>query len=127
MSARRAGVRSSTGATRRRWLRRKLRIRQRIRGTAERPRLTVYKSNHYTYVQIVDDLRGHTLLAASNREQELREFTNTVAGAVRLGAVVGERLQAQSITQVVFDRNGYAYHGMVRSLAEAVRKAGIKL
>ena len=122
-----AAGRSSAQAKRRRWLRRKQRIRQRVSGTAERPRLTVYRSNRYTYVQVVDDLRGHTLLAVSNRERALRDIENTVAGAARLGATVGERLQQQQITGVVFDRNGYAYHGIVRSLADAVRKAGITL
>lgn len=119
--------RSAAQAKRRRWLRRKLRIRQRVSGTAERPRLTVYKSNRYTYVQVVDDLRGHTLMAASNRERALRDIDNSVAGAARLGAAVGERLRERQITEVVFDRNGYAYHGIVRSLADAVRKAGITL
>ena len=117
----------SAPAKRRRWLRRKQRIRRRVRGSAERPRLTVYKSNRYTYVQVVDDLRGHTLLAASNHEPALRGAGNTVAGAAQLGAAVGERLQQRQITEVVFDRNGYAYHGIVRSLADAVREAGIKL
>jgi len=119
--------RSAAQAKRRRWLRRKLRIRQRVSGTAERPRLTVYKSNRYTYVQVVDDLRGHTLMAASNRERALRDIDNSIAGAARLGAAVGERLRERQITEVVFDRNGYAYHGIVRSLADAVRKAGITL
>jgi large subunit ribosomal protein L18 len=119
--------RGGVSPKRRRWLRRKVRIRQRIRGTAERPRLTVYKSNHYTYVQIIDDGRGHTLVSASNREPALRDLPNTVDGAAGLGAVVGSRLQEQSIGRVVCDRNGYAYHGMIRSLADAVRKAGITL
>jgi large subunit ribosomal protein L18 len=127
MSGRRGGARGTSQAKRRRWLRRKLRIRRRVRGTAERPRLTVYKSNHYTYVQVIDDFRGHTLLSASNREPALSDAGNTVAGAARLGTAVGERLRELDITQVVFDRNGYAYHGMVRSLADAVRNVGIRL
>lgn len=127
MSRGRAESGAAAHAKRRRWLRRKQRIRRRVRGTAQRPRLTVYKSNHYLYLQVVDDARGHTLLAASNREGELREAGNTVAGAARLGAALGERLRAQQITEVVFDRNGYAYHGIVRSLADAVREAGVKL
>lgn len=119
--------RSAAPAKRRRWLRRKQRIRRRVRGTAERPRLTVYKSNHCIYVQVVDDRRGHTLLAASSREPALRAAGNTVAGAAHLGAAVGERLREQRISEVVFDRNGYAYHGIVGSLADAVREAGIKV
>ena len=127
MNGGRAGVRSTSQAKRRRWLRRKLRIRRRVRGTAARPRLTVYKSNHYTYVQVIDDFRGHTLLSASNREPALNDAGNTVAGVARLGTAVGERLRELDITAVVFDRNGYAYHGMVRSLADAVRNVGIRL
>ena len=127
MSRGSAGGRSAAQAKHQRWLRRKQRIRRRIRGTAERPRLTVYKSNRHTYVQVVDDLRGHTLLAASNRETALGDAGNTVAGAALLGAALGERLRERQITEVVFDRNGYAYHGIVRSLADAVREAGIRL
>ena len=110
-----------------RWLRRKLRIRQRISGTAVRPRLTVYKSNYYTYVQVIDDLSGRTLVSASSQEKELRNLGKTVAGAESLGTLVGKRLKDQSIAEVVFDRNGYTYHGRVRSLADGVRKAGIKV
>lgn len=114
-------------AKRRRWLRRKQRIRQRIHGTAERPRLSVYKSNCYTYVQVIDDSCGRTLVAASNRESELKEAGNTVAGAGRLGLTVGERLRGHGVSAVVFDRNGYPYHGRVRALADGVREAGIEL
>ena len=87
----------------------------------------MYKSNSFTYVQAIDDLEGHTLVAASSREPELREGGGKVAGAARLGTLVGERLREHGISEVVFDRNGYPYHGRVRSLAEGVREAGIKL
>ena len=127
MSGSRNAAHASALPKRRRWLRRKQRIRKRIRGTAERPRLTVYKSNYFTYVQAVDDLRGHTLVSASSREAELREAGSKVAGAGKLGLVVGERLRKHGISEVVFDRNGYPYHGRVRSLAEGVREAGISL
>ena len=127
MNGGRSASRGSALPKRRRWLRRKQRIRKRVRGTAERPRLTVYKSNYFTYVQAVDDLRGHTLVSATSREAELREAGSKVAGAGRLGLVVGERLRKQGISEVVFDRNGYPYHGRVRSLAEGVREAGIGL
>ncbi|MDE0229227.1 MAG: 50S ribosomal protein L18 [Spirochaetaceae bacterium] len=112
---------------RRRWLRRKQSIRKRIRGTAERPRLTVYKSNCYTYAQAIDDRRGHTLVSASSRDAELRDAGSRVAGAGKLGLLVGERLRRHGVSEVVFDRNGYPYHGRVRSLAEGVREAGISL
>ena len=125
-----SGGRSAHGGAhpkRRRWLRRKQRIRKRISGTAERPRLTVYKSNHFTYVQAIDDRRGHTLVSASSREADVRATGGKVAGAGKLGLVVGERLLRHGIAEVVFDRNGYPYHGRVRSLAEGVREAGISL
>ena len=81
----------------------------------------------FSALVVVDDRRGHTLLAASSREPALRAAGNTVAGAARLGAAVGERLRERQISEVVFDRNGYAYHGIVGSLADAVREAGIKV
>ena len=127
MSGGRSAAHGSALPKRRRWLRRKLRIRKRIRGTAGRPRLTVYKSNSYTYVQAIDDERGHTLVSASSREAELGAAGSKVAGAGKLGLVVGERLRQHGIAEVVFDRNGYPYHGRVRSLAEGVREAGINL
>jgi large subunit ribosomal protein L18 len=127
MSGSRGAAHGSAHPKRRRWLRRKMRIRKRIRGTAERPRLTVYKSNYFTYVQAIDDQRGHTLVAASSREPELREGASKVSGAGKLGLVMGERLRKHGISEVVFDRNGYPYHGRVRSLAEGVREAGINL
>ena len=89
--------------------------------------MSVYKSNCFTYVQVIDDSRGHTLVSASNRESELTDAGNTVAGVGRLGLTVGERLLSYGISEVVFDRNGYRYHGRVRSLADGVRAAGIKL
>lgn len=127
MSGSRRPSRGGALPKRRRWLRRKQSIRKRIRGTAERPRLTVYKSNCYTYAQAIDDRRGHTLVSASSREGELREAGSRVAGAGKLGRLVGERLREQGVSEVVFDRNGYPYHGRVRSLAEGVREAGISL
>ena len=127
MSGARGAANGSALPKRRRWLRRKMRIRKRIRGTSERPRLTVYKSNSYTYVQAIDDLHGHTLVSASSREPDLRDGGGKVAGAGKLGLVVGERLRKHGISEVVFDRNGYPYHGRVRSLAEGVREAGVSL
>ena len=119
----------------RRRLKRKASIRKRIRGTAERPRLTVYKSNRYTYVQAIDDAAGATLVSASNlskaqrsvRGQPQQGIANKVSEMEKLGLLIGERLKAKSITAVVFDRNGYRYHGKVKAIADGARKAGIRL
>jgi large subunit ribosomal protein L18 len=110
----------------RRRLKRKASIRKRISGTAERPRLSVYKSNRHTYVQAIDDASGRTLASASNLEKDHRDIKNVVADLARLGALIGERLKARSIETVVFDRNGAKYHGKVKAVAEGTRKAGIR-
>ena len=110
-----------------RWLRRKRHIRQTLRGSATRPRLTVYKSNRYTYIQVIDDATGCTLAAVSNREQELRSVSNDIAGAAELGKSLAERLAAKQILALVFDRNGYRFAGRVQAVAEGVRKAGIQI
>jgi len=115
------------GDTARKRLKRKASIRKKIRGTSERPRLTVYKSNTRTYVQAVDDAAGETLAAASNLEKENRGIANTVAALEKLGQLIGERLKAKNITAVVFDRNGYRYHGKVKAIADGARKAGIRV
>jgi len=106
-------------------LRRKIHIRKRINGTAERPRMTVTKSNRSLSVQIIDDSKGHTLVSASSLEKELKDVKVTVAGAAQLGEVIGKRLLEKNIKNVVFDRNGYLYHGVVKALADGTRKAGI--
>ncbi len=115
-----------TSDTARKRLKRKASIRKKIRGTAERPRLTVYKSNRYTYVQAVDDTAGATLAAASNLEKGERGIVNKVASLEKLGALIAERLKAKNIATVVFDRNGYRYHGKVKAIAEGARKAGVR-
>jgi large subunit ribosomal protein L18 len=107
-------------------LRRKVHIRKRVSGTAERPRMTVTKSNKRISVQIVDDVKGHTLVSASTLEKDLRNIKATVAGAGQLGDVIGKRLLEKNIKTVVFDRNGYLYHGIVKALADGTRKAGIE-
>ena len=106
-------------------LRRKVHIRKRICGTAERPRMTVTKSNRRISVQIIDDDKGRTLACASTLEKELREIKVTVAGAGQLGEIIGKRLLEKNIISVVFDRNGYLYHGIIKALADGTRKAGI--
>ena len=107
-------------------VRRKKHVRKLITGSGERPRMTVYKSGRYLYVQVVDDQKAHTLVSASNLEKDLRKVKSTIAGAEQLGQVVGGRLKEKKIDRVVFDRNGYAYHGIVKSIADGARKAGIQ-
>jgi large subunit ribosomal protein L18 len=106
-------------------LRRKVHIRKRVFGSTERPRMTVTKSNRRLSVQIIDDSKGHTLVSASTLESELKNIKMTVEGAGQLGEVVGKRLLENNIKTVVFDRNGYLYHGLVKALADGTRKAGI--
>jgi len=107
----------------------KTRIRGRISGTPERPRLTVYKSLKRIYVQAVDDTRGVTLAAASSLEKELRGTLKSganIEAAKAVGARIAERLKEKGITSVVFDRNGNLYHGRVKALADSAREGGLK-
>ena len=113
--------------TTRKRLKRKASIRKKIHGTPERPRLTVYKSNRHTYVQAIDDLAGRTVAAASNLEKEQRSMANKVGSLEKLGQLIAERLKAKNVQEVVFDRNGYRYHGKVKAIADGARKAGIKV
>ena len=101
----------------------KTRIRGRISGTAERPRMTVFRSNKQIYVQLVDDLAGKTLCAASSRG--IAEGDKS-AIAAKVGEEIARKAQEAGITTVVFDRNGYLFHGRVKSLADAARKGGLK-
>jgi large subunit ribosomal protein L18 len=105
---------------------RKVHIRKKVIGSAERPRLCVYKSNMRLYVQAIDDTKGHTIVAASTLEKELADVKPNVLGGEKLGALMGDRLKSKGISKVVFDRNGYKYHGVVKALADAVRKAGLE-
>lgn len=107
-------------------LKRKIHIRKSISGTMERPRMTVTRSNRALYIQIIDDTKGHTLASASTLEKELRNIKPTVEGAGQLGEIMGKRLLEKNINTVVFDRNGYLYHGVVKALADGARKAGIQ-
>jgi len=110
----------------RRRLKRKVHIRKRITGTAERPRMTVFRSNRALSVQVIDDGKGHTLASASTLEKELRGIKATVEGAGQLGEIMGKRLVEKDIKAVVFDRNGYLYHGVVKAIADGARKAGVQ-
>ena len=108
-------------------LQRKKRVRKNISGTSLRPRMTVFRSNKYLSVQVIDDAAGHTLSSASFLEAELKGTKNTVEGGEKLGKVIGERLKAAKISAVVFDRNGYKYHGVVKAIADGARSVGIEL
>ncbi len=108
---------------------RKSRVRRKIFGTAERPRLTVYKSIKHVYAQIVDDTTGKTLVSASTMGRDLREElkkTADVAAAKLVGQAIGRKAMSRDIKKVVFDRNGYPYHGKVKALADAAREAGLE-
>jgi large subunit ribosomal protein L18 len=104
------------------------RIRKKMQGSAERPRLNVYRSLNHIYVQVIDDLSGNTLVSASTAEgkKEDRKTGGNVASAKEIGKTIAERAKAKGVTQVVFDRGGYIYHGRVKALADAAREAGLK-
>lgn len=108
-------------------IRRHQRVRKTVSGTGQRPRLCVFRSLSHIYAQVIDDERGHTLAAASDREPGLSlNGSNKTARAAEVGRLVAERATAQGVQRVVFDRGGYAYHGRVKALAEAARKAGLE-
>ena len=105
------------------------RLRRHINGTAERPRLSVFRSNNHMYAQIIDDTVGKTLVSASTLQKEVNaelEHTDDVAAAAHLGTVIGKKAIEAGIESVVFDRGGYVYHGKVKALADAAREAGLK-
>ena len=110
----------------------RLRQRKRIEGTAERPRLAVFRSVTHIYAQVIDDFAGHTVVAAASTEQSLKSvFSGDVrggnrAGAEAIGRTIAERRKEKGITRVVFDRGGNLYHGRVRAVADAARKAGLE-
>lgn len=119
---------STSKAVRRR--RRRIGIRKRIEGTHERPRLSIYKSLNHMYAQVIDDLDGKTLAAASTRDKDLAGATSGKTGNVSAAAAVGsklaERAKAAGVSKVVFDRGGFRFHGRVKALADAARKAGLE-
>ena len=105
------------------------RIRNRFAGTAERPRLAVFRSNNHMYAQIIDDTVGNTLVAASTLDKEVKaelEKTNDVAAAALVGTVIGKKAVEKGITEVVFDRGGFIYQGKIKALADAAREAGLQ-
>jgi large subunit ribosomal protein L18 len=109
-------------------LRRHRRVRKKIRGTPERPRLSVFRSTRHVYAQVIDDVHGRTLATASTTEGALRSGrTGTVDVAKAVGKLVAERAKAAGISTVVFDRGGFKFHGRVAALAEGAREAGLEL
>jgi large subunit ribosomal protein L18 len=104
------------------------RVRKKVRGAEERPRLVVFRSLRHIYAQLVDDEAGHTLCAASSLDPSIREKTDggNVGGAKAVGEEIGRKALAQNIKTVVFDRGGYKYHGRVKALAEGARETGLK-
>lgn len=108
-------------------VRRKKHVRKTVQGTAERPRMSVFKSSKYLYVQVIDDASGTTLAYANNLEKDNKAIASNVEGAAKLGELIGERLKEKKITRVVFDRNGYIYHGKVKAIADGARKTGITI
>ncbi len=105
-----------------------LRIRNRFSGTAERPRLAVFRSNNHMYAQVIDDTEGKTLVSAATVEKSVKdalEKTNDIAAAEYLGKVIAERALEKGVTEVVFDRGGFIYQGKIKALADAAREAGL--
>ena len=105
--------------------RRHLRVRRKISGTAERPRLCVYRSNTNLYVQVIDDVAGKTLVSASTLDKEVKTKYANKEAAKEVGALIAKRALEKNIKDVVFDRGGYIYHGVIKELAEAARNGGL--
>ena len=106
-----------------------MKVRKRLSGTAERPRLAVFRSNSHMYAQVIDDTAGNTLVSASTLQKEVKdglEKTNNIDAAAKLGSVIAKKAIDKGIKTVVFDRGGYIYHGKVKALAEAAREAGLE-
>ena len=108
-------------------VRRHLRVRKKVRGTADRPRLAVFRSNRHISAQVIDDRTGRTLAAASTTEAALRSAaTSNIEAATKVGSLLAERARSAGVTQVVFDRGGFQYHGRVAAVADAAREAGLE-
>ncbi len=105
--------------------RRHLRVRKKISGTADRPRLCVYRSNNNLFVQVIDDVQGTTIASASTLDKEVKVKHSNKEAAKEVGALIAKRAMDKNIKTVVFDRSGYVYHGVIKELAEAVREAGL--
>ena len=106
-------------------LKRKIHIRKRVVGTAERPRMTVTRSNRNLFVQVIDDSKGVTLASVSTLEKDFSSLRSNVASGTEIGKEIARRLKEKNISSVVFDRNGYLYHGVVKAVADGARENGI--
>ena len=106
--------------------RRHARVRTKVSGTAERPRLCVYRSNSHLYAQIIDDVAGITLVAASTLDKEIKIKKSNIEAAKEVGALIAKRAAEKNIKTVVYDRGGYIFHGVVKALAEAAREGGLE-
>lgn len=102
------------------------RIRRKVSGTTERPRLAVHYSNQHIYAQVIDDTTGRTLVAASTLDKSIENASSNIASAQKVGKLIAERAAASNISAVVFDRGGHLYHGKVKALADAVREGGVQ-
>ncbi len=102
------------------------RVRKKIRGTVERPRLSVFRSNKGIYCQVIDDLNGHTIVAASSKDPKVKKEGTKSDQAKSVGQLLAERAKAAKVDTVVFDRSGYSYHGRIKALAEGAREGGLK-
>lgn len=106
---------------------RKLRIRNKLYGDSARPRITIYKSNRYIYLQAINDDQGKTLISISNLENENKGCKKNISGAKQLSSKFAEKLKDKKIEKAVFDRNGYRYHGIVKAVADSIRESGITI
>jgi large subunit ribosomal protein L18 len=102
------------------------RIRRKVNGTAERPRLAIHYSNQHIYAQVIDDSVGKTLISASTMDKSFENASSNIASAQKVGALLAERAKGSNISAVVFDRGGHLYHGKVKALADAAREAGLQ-
>lgn len=107
-------------------IRRHRRVRKNIKGSAARPRMAIFRSNRYIYVQLVDDTAGRTIASASSQEKDFRSAKLNEETAAKVGKLIGDRAQESGIKEVVFDRGGYKYHGKIKALADAARKSGLE-
>jgi large subunit ribosomal protein L18 len=108
-------------------IRRHRRVRKKVRGTAERPRLAVFRSNNHVTAQVIDDVAGRTLAAASTTEADLRSAaTGNIDAAKKIGGLIAERAKAAGVSKVVFDRGGFMYHGRIAAVADAAREGGLE-
>jgi large subunit ribosomal protein L18 len=106
--------------------RRHSRVRKRVHGTEERPRLAIYRSNKYIYAQVIDDVGGRTLAAASSQEADIKSGHLDATTAAKVGETIAARAKKAGVSSVVFDRGGYKFHGRVKALADAAREAGLE-